>query len=168
MDTTIKQIETKQAITSSTPTAQPMDISRATPSQQTLYGNELLQAYTYAHNIGITTIDHIDNANLHGYLTRAQAAKMLSQFTIQILRRSPDTHKQTNFSDIEGYGDLTARMKTSYQLGLMGINTPQFNPNAPMTRAEFGTVLSRALRGNTYDQQGEKYYETHLQQLQKL
>jgi hypothetical protein len=147
---------------------EPIDISRATPQQVNTYGNELLQAYTYAHHIGITTIDTIENANMYGNLTRAQAAKMLSQFAIQVLNRTPDTSKQATFSDIQGQGDLTQRMQTAYQLGLMGVNVKQFYPNAPMTRAEFGTVLSRALRGNTYDKPQGNYYETHLQQLQKL
>jgi hypothetical protein len=146
----------------------PIDTSRATSQQQTMYGDELLQAYTYAHNIGITTIDNIDKAHMYGNLTRAQAAKMLSQFAIQVLGRIPDRTKQANFSDIEGYKDLSERMETAYQLGLMGVNTKQFYPNSSMTRAEFGTVLSRALRGNAYDTQEGNYYETHLQQLQKL
>lgn len=128
----------------------------------------MTQAYQYAHQIGITTIDDIDNAQMYENLTRAQAAKMLSQFAIQVLGKTPDKSKQANFSDIKGHGDLSERMETSYQLGLMGIGITKFNPNATMTRAEFGTVLSRALRGNTYDTQEGNYYEIHLQQLQKL
>ncbi|MDR0650067.1 MAG: S-layer homology domain-containing protein [Candidatus Peribacteria bacterium] len=101
------------------------------------YGNELTQAYSYAYEIGITTIDHIDNADMYGNLTRAQAAKMLSQFAIKVLGKTPDTTKIASFSDIQGYGDLTDRMQTAYQLGLMGIGITKFNPNAAMTRAEF-------------------------------
>jgi hypothetical protein len=38
--------------------------------------------------------------------------------------------------------------KLSCQLGLMGQNVETFKPNDIVTRAEFGTVLSRILRGN--------------------
>ncbi|MEI8091117.1 MAG: hypothetical protein WCG98_02470 [bacterium] len=51
----------------------------------------------------------------------------------------------------------------------MGINndgTPatSFNPNGVVTRAQFGTVLSRALYGDTYNG-GNPYYADHLQAL---
>lgn len=54
----------------------------------------------------------------------------------------------------------------------MGWNSSQdevaksFNPSAPITRAEFGTILSRFLWGNLYaraDQEG--FYSDHLQAL---
>lgn len=144
------------------------DTSRASPATLTKYGTELVQAYTYAHEIGITTIDNIDTANMNGNLTRAQAAKMLSQFAIQVLGKTPDTSKECSYPDINGQGDLTGWMKTSCQLGIMGVGVKNFNPTNSMTRAEFGTVLSRALWGNTYDTTEGKYYETHLQQLQKI
>jgi hypothetical protein len=137
-------------------------------AQITKYGEELLQAYTYAYQIGITTIDTIDKANMYGNLTRAQAAKMLSQFAIQVLGKTPDTTKSCAYPDIQGQGDLTERMITSCQLGLMGMGIQKFTPAATMTRAEFGTVLSRILRGDAYDTQGGNYYENHLQQLQKI
>ncbi|MDR2540664.1 MAG: S-layer homology domain-containing protein [Candidatus Peribacteria bacterium] len=67
-----------------------------------------------------------------------------------------------------GHGDLTDWMKTSCQLGIMGIGTNTFNPNGEMTRAEFGTVLSRAIWGTTYNTNQGEYYTSHLQQLKKF
>jgi diketogulonate reductase-like aldo/keto reductase len=112
-------------------------ITTLSPDLIAKYGEELVQAYSYAYEVGITTITHIDNADMYGNLTRAQAAKMLSQFAIKILGKTPDTTKIAPFSDIQGYGDLTQWMETAYQLGLMGIGITKFNPNATMTRAEF-------------------------------
>ena len=44
----------------------------------------------------------------------------------------------------------------------------RFNPNAFVTRAEFGTVLSRVLYGNTYDNNNNtKWREQHLNNLKK-
>jgi hypothetical protein len=40
-------------------------------------------------------------------------------------------------------------IKQSCQLGLMGQGIQNFNPNGTLTRAQFGTVLSRALYGST-------------------
>jgi hypothetical protein len=37
-------------------------------------------------------------------------------------------------------------MQISCQLEIMGVGIQQFNPEGIMTRAEFGTVLSRTLR----------------------
>jgi len=47
----------------------------------------------------------------------------------------------------------------------MGVNITHFNPNGEMSRAEFGTVLSRILRGNTYNTNTGNYYEHHLNKL---
>ncbi|MDR0859605.1 MAG: hypothetical protein LBO09_01090 [Candidatus Peribacteria bacterium] len=152
--------------TTSTPTAP--DTSRATSTQRTTYGRELLQAYTYARDIGITTVQDVDKANLDGNLTRAQAAKMLSQFAIQVLERKPDTSKTCQYPDMAGYGDLSDWMRTSCQLGIMGVGTTKFNPTEEMSRAEFGTVLSRAIWSDTYNTDQGAYYTSHLQQLKKF
>jgi hypothetical protein len=53
--------------------------------------------------------------------------------------------------------DLLPYVTQVCQLGIMGLQsdgkTPlkRFNPNAFVTRAEFGTVLSRVLYGTTYN-----------------
>jgi len=43
----------------------------------------------------------------------------------------------------------------------------KFNPHALVSRAEFGTVLSRVLFGAKYNQDGEKWYEKHLNALKE-
>ena len=57
------------------------------------------------------------------------------------------------------------------QLGLMGLDsdgvpTSIFNPDNDVTRAQFGTVLSRALRDDQYNS-GDPYYLFHLNALQR-
>jgi len=42
-----------------------------------------------------------------------------------------------------------------------------FNPNKPVSRAEFTTVLSRVLFGSTYNKNGNNYYEKHIEALNK-
>jgi len=46
----------------------------------------------------------------------------------------------------------------------MGIGIDEFNPNGMVTRAEFGTVFSRALFGDIYNG-SNPYYKDHLQAL---
>jgi hypothetical protein len=46
----------------------------------------------------------------------------------------------------------------------MGIDMTSFYPNNEVTRAEFGTVLSRALYGTLYND-GQPYYINHLEAL---
>jgi hypothetical protein len=48
----------------------------------------------------------------------------------------------------------------------MGIDIANFYPNGKVTRAEFGTVLSRALYGTLYNG-GEPYYLNHLRALKE-
>ena len=46
----------------------------------------------------------------------------------------------------------------------MGVDITKFRPYDVVTRAEFGTVLSRALRGEEYNG-GTPYYADHLEAL---
>jgi hypothetical protein len=43
----------------------------------------------------------------------------------------------------------------------MGVDINNFNPNQTVDRAQFGTILSRALYGETYNQ-SNPYYQKHL------
>ncbi|GHV23317.1 hypothetical protein FACS189428_6670 [Clostridia bacterium] len=48
----------------------------------------------------------------------------------------------------------------------MGMDMDYFQPYATVSRAQFGTVLSRLLRQNTYAG-GKPYYAKHLQALKE-
>jgi hypothetical protein len=52
------------------------------------------------------------------------------------------------------------------QLGLMGMDMDYFQPYWIVSRAQFGTVLSRILWQTTYAG-GPSYYTNHLQSLKK-
>lgn len=78
-----------------------------------------------------------------------------------------------NFTDmIQETAEMKLYGKLACQLGLMGLDTngnptKNFNPDDEVTRAQFGSVLSRALRGNSYNG-GEPYYTLHLNALQEV
>jgi hypothetical protein len=127
------------------------------------YSEELEGAYDYAYNNGITTMSSIDNADMYGSLTRIAMAKMMANYAVEVLGKTPDTTKECSFPDVSE--ELDAQydngVTKACQLGLMGVGIDNFNPNGLVTRAEFGTVLSRALYGDA-NNGGTPYYADHL------
>ena len=129
------------------------------------YSQELRDAYDWAYSKGVTTMSSIDNANMYGAITRAQMAKMLSVYAKEVLGNTPDTSKACEFGDIDSVkGDLHDFIIESCQLGIMGQGIKNFRPYATITRAEFGTALSRVLWGDKYEG-GTPYYAKHLDAL---
>lgn len=133
--------------------------------------DELTTAYNRAYSFGITTIHPMGQANLDGYIKRSQLAKMISKFTMQftdirlnILRNCiyPDMDKES--LEMQYYAVIAC------QYGLMWLeedgNTPKmnFDPNQYVNRAQFGTVLSRLLFGDTYNiQDNERNFFVTIQ-----
>ena len=131
------------------------------------YSQELQDAYNWAHEKGVTTMDSIDNANMYGAITRAEMAKMLSVYSTEVLGNTPDTSAACTFTDIDSVkGDLHDFIIESCQLGIMGQNMPNnaFRPYDTISRAEFGTALSRVLWGEE-NNGGTPYYAKHLDAL---
>ena len=102
---------------------------------------------------------------MNWYLLRAHMAKMMVNYAVDVLGLTPNTSKPCNFTDIANQSDeLRGYITEVCQLWLMGVGIDKFNPNGMVTRAEFGTVFSRALYGNAYNE-GNPYYLHHLQAL---
>jgi len=132
------------------------------------YSDELQEAYAYALSNGITTMKTIDAADMYGSLTRVAMAKMIANYATTVLWLEPDTSAKCTFTDV------TAALDAQYdnwvtkacQLGLMGQNITAFRPNDLVTRAEFGTTLSRALNHDSDDLEAmnaaNPYYKDHL------
>ena len=131
------------------------------------YSDEMNQAYQFAYHYWITTKNNIKDAAMNWELTRIAMAKMLSQYAINVLGKTPDITKQNKFNDVSEnldsqYDDWVT---LAYQLWIMGINMPsnKFRPYDEVTRAEFTTALSRLLY-NLPDWT-DKYYSTHIYKL---
>ena len=136
------------------------------------YNEEQIAAYEWALEKGITTIDNIDKARLSDWLTRAELAKMMSQYMTKVLWKTPaETEDKVNYADVDqSLGDLADFIQTAYAYKIMWINadgTPlkNFNPNGKVTRAEYATVFSRVLFGDKYNKSEWDYYEDHLKAL---
>jgi hypothetical protein len=128
------------------------------------YSQELQDAYNWAYGKSITTMSSIDNANMYGAITRAELAKMLANWA-KDKGQTPDTSKACTFTDTASVkGDLATAIVEACQLGLMGQGITAFRPYDTISRAEFGTALSRALWGDKYEG-GTPYYAKHLDAL---
>jgi len=139
------------------------------------YTEEQIAAYEWAFNNGITTINDIEKARLNSPLTRAQLAKMMSQYLTNVLWETPvATEEKANYSDVnESLGDLADFIEVAYAYKIMWINadgTPlkKFNPKGQVTRAEYATVFSRVLFGDKFNKAEWKYYENHIKALKSV
>ena len=131
------------------------------------YTVEFNNAYEFAHRAWITTIDSIEKANMNWNLTRIAMAKMLSNYAINVLWKVPSNSIVPNFPDVSSKmnEDYWWAVTLSYQLWIMWKWINKFRPNDIVSRAEFGTALSRMLYW-TQDWSW-KYYSTHLDKLYK-
>lgn len=81
---------------------------------------EFKQALTFLYAYEMTMFRSIDEYDPYRKISRQEAAKMLSQFAMNVLCRKPQTTLSTNYTDMEGV-DLTLRsyIDLAYKLGLM-------------------------------------------------
>lgn len=132
-----------------------------------IFAKEFVDAYNFAYEMWITTQKTIQNADIGWKLMRSHMAKMMSTYAIELMNKELNIWRTCIFDDI---GDQTEEMKsyikTACQLGIMWVGVTSFNPNWLVTRAEFGTVLSRILYGNIYNN-WEFYYSNHLKILKE-
>lgn len=144
------------------------DLTWNTQSGEINYTEEMVSAYDYAYNNWITTMYPINNADVYGNITRSEMARIISHFAENILGKSPDLSKSCSFSDLNGLSQwVVADITKACQLGIMWyeeISFNDFDPNAKVTRAEFWTFLSKAMRGDQYNW-GTPYYSGHLSAL---
>ena len=131
------------------------------------YSRELNNAYKFAYINWITTMENIEQANMKWNLNRISMAKMLSQYAINILKKTPDINKKCNFSDVtmQMDSDFSNWVTLACQLWIMWVWMSEFRPNDDVTRAEFWTALSRMLFW--LSDWTDQYYSAHLAKLKK-
>ena len=134
---------------------------------------ELFDAYTWAKKYGITTQDSFEKARMYETLTRGELAKMITNFSRQVIGldyMADPTCTASVFVDYtERDDELRSYVEQSCSLGLMGRRNDsvwtieKFRAYDLVTRAEFATVMSRLLFGSRYNGDGsEKRYINHL------
>ena len=133
----------------------------------TTYDPELAEAYHWAYDMGITNKFPIENANMFWSITRAELAKMLANFSQNVLWKAKDTSKSCFFSDIASLDEsLKNACIEACQFWIMWQWTQKFRPYDTVSRAEFWTSLSRILWWGVYDG-WSPYYTKHLDSLKK-
>ena len=139
---------------------------KATKQEVENYWLDQIKAYYWAFNNSITTQPSVKQANLEWNLTRAELAKMISNYTTEVLWKEIDTTKKCNFNDVSEELDSKYYYWITHacQLWLMWQGIDKFRPNDWVTRAEFWTVLSRALWWNK-NGWWTTYYQNHLKAL---
>lgn len=129
---------------------------------------ELEMAYQWAYDNEITSQPSIEKANLNWYITRAQVAKMMSNFSSNILHIVPNTGANCEFNDVD---DIDPYLKLGViqacQFWLMGQNVKRFRPSDTVTLWEFWTILTRAIWWDEF-QGWNLYYKKSLEVLKKL
>ena len=131
--------------------------------------DEQLQAYNRAYQQGITTLS--GEARLKDEITRAELAKMMSVYVTKVLGKQLVLTGVAQYPDVDlKMGDLADYIQLAYELQIMGIHhdgtaLARFEPNKLVTRAESATVFSRVLYGAKYNQDGENFFEKHLEAL---
>lgn len=136
--------------------------------------SELETAYQFAFRNDITTLSYVKSMP-YGQLLRKDLAKMISNFAINVLGRQPDESRREiciQYVDKSIASPETwTNIVKSCMLSVMGQKedgiTPlqDFMSEKVVTRAEFGTVLSRALWGRDNDNNADNRYIDHLQGL---
>ena len=116
-------------------------------------------------------------ARIDDHITRAEFAKMISVYATTFKEKIPDTTKTaqcSTFKDLDKINEeLQSYVIQSCELGLMGhyadgiVVQEMFRPHDGLVRAEVATVLSRLLRGNTYQGTEEYWYHNHLLALRR-
>ena len=111
----------------------------------------------------MTTYGSIETANMEWSITRAAMAKVIAKFAKNIMWLEPDKSKSCYFSDVTE--DLDRKYSNwiteACQLWIMWVWISNFKPYETVLRAEFWTILSRAIWGSKNDW-GEPYYKNHL------
>ena len=140
------------------------------------YWKEVVDAYKWAYKNWLTTMSTIQDADPDWYLLRWHMAKIVVNFMINVLWMKlptviPDHCKNWNDDPVIWESDEIKWYATiSCALWVMWIDmlNNEFLPNDIVSRAEFGTVVSRVLWWNTFNVVHTPltpYYKLHLNQL---
>ncbi len=153
--------------------------AKVCPIEDSDYSQELIDAFQFAYWQWITTMCPIETADLQWQLLRKHLAKMISEFAVTIVWLYPDINKEwcDIYDDMsDQWSEMIFFSKIACQLWLMGLESdwfiPQksFNPDWLVSRAEFGTVLSRLVFGeenNLLEWENMDFWYKHLNALKK-
>ncbi len=121
---------------------------------------EFEEALTFMYENWLTRYNNVSEFKPYRHLQRQEAAKMFSKFATNVLEKTTDKSRTCEFKDI-GKADYTLVQSIieSCYLWLMRWTKWDFWPDVPLTRAEFMTVLVRAIKGDMDESQNPWWAE---------
>ena len=141
-----------------------------TNSKTTITNDEFKKALTFLYSYKMTSFNTIDTFKPYTKLTREQAAKIFSNFAMNVLCRKPDTSLQPSYNDINNSNEtLKPYIVKAYQLWLMKWwNNNNFRPFDTITKAELNAVLVRMILKSYLNEEWEVWYAKYNQTATKL
>ena len=117
---------------------------------------EFKKAQSFLRSYEMTMFDSVDKYAPTRNLSRQEAAKMFSNFAINVLCRKPDLNLKVNYSDVKN-ADPTLKpyITLAYQLGVMkgsGMGDGKFRPFDQISKAEVNAVLIRMILKSYLDE----------------
>ncbi len=130
------------------------------------YSKEYNDAYIFAYNNKITTMETIEKANMYWEIKRMEIAKMFANW-VKNFWFYQDPNIPCNFTDTSSVKwDLATAIIESCRYWIMWQWITKFRPNDKITRAEVATAISRILRWHKYDG-WTPYYINHIDALKE-
>ena len=125
-------------------------------SETLVTSEEFKKALSFLRSYEMTMFDNVEGFDPKRNLSREEAAKIFSNFAINVLCRKPDKNLSIHYSDVEN-ADPTLKpyITLAYQLGVMkgsGMGDGKFRPFDAISKAEVNAVLIRMILKSYLDE----------------
>ena len=125
-------------------------------SEKVVTSEEFKKALSFLRSYEMTMFDNVDGFDPYRNLSREEAAKIFSNFAINVLCRKPDMNLSVKYSDVENANPtLKPYITLAYQLGVMkgsGMGDGKFRPKEYISKAEVNAVLIRMILKSYLDE----------------
>ena len=125
-------------------------------SETLVTSEEFKKALSFLRSYEMTMFDSVDGFAPKRNLSREEAAKIFSNFAINVLCRKPDMSLSVKYSDVENANPtLKPYITLAYQLGVMkgsGMGDGKFRPKEYISKAEVNAVLIRMILKSYLDE----------------
>ena len=125
-------------------------------SEKIVTSEEFKKALSFLRSYEMTMFDNVEGFDPYRNLSREEAAKIFSNFAINVLCRKPDMSLSVKYSDVENVDPtLKPYITLAYQLGVMkgsGMGDGEFRPFDAISKAEVNAVLIRMILKSYLDE----------------
>ena len=165
----IEKKEDKQETKEDIETKTPETIKWTTNSSSV--DSEVQSAYQWAYKHDVTTMPTLEDAMPDWVVKRWHLAKMVVNYAVNVLwytlpEKIPVECSWNDWKTDWESDEIKDYAKKACALWLMWIDMPKFIPNMEVTRAQFGTIMSRLLWWKEYAW-WTPYYRKHLNALKE-